>query len=277
MSGKKQKLNIPVAIAFAGIIISGTILYSNSNNKVIDQNQTASVVVWDKEITNTGEHIRGNPDADILIVEYSETECPFCGRFHNTMLQVMDTYGKDGKVAWQYKHFPLDRIHPNARNEAEAAECAAEIGGNDAYWEYLDTIVEGTVGKDLEKVAEHIGLDVELFKSCVENDVFADIVDKHVQEGIGLAVKGVPHSVFKTKDGREFAVSGAYPYEFLKLIIDMALAGKSEDTINEFTNMVIQGATPESIETFLAENYPEALEVLETPPEEPTEDSEIVE
>ena len=214
--------------------------------------------MWDKDVTNDGTHLRGNPDAEILITEYSETACPFCGRFHGTMLQVMDTYGKDGKVAWQYKNFPLDQIHPNARNEAKATECAAEIGGNDAYWKYMDTLVAGTVGKDTVKIAEHIGLDVGSFKSCMENDVFADIVEGHVQEGIALGVQGVPHSILTTKDGRTFTVSGAYPYDFLKLIIDMVLAGKSEETVNEFINMVIEGASAEMIEAFLAENYPEA-------------------
>lgn len=261
MSEKKQRLNIPVAIAFAGIIISGTILYSNDKGSVyknIDP-QEAAVELWDHKITNDGTHIRGNPDAEIFITEYSETVCPFCGQFHSTMLQIMDLYGKDGKVAWQYKHFPLDSIHPTARDEAQAAECAAELGGNDAYWKYLDTIVEGVVGKDLVKVAEHIGLDAESFKTCIDNDTFADVVESHVQEGLALGVRGVPHSIFKTKDGRTFTISGAYQYDVLKLIIDMALAGKSEDTINEFIDMMLQGTTGKAIEAFLAENYPEAL------------------
>lgn len=283
MSGKKQKLNVPVAIAFAGIIILGTILYSNDKNPVTTENvnsQGATILSsWDENnIKNDGTHIRGNSNADILITEYSETVCPYCARFHGTMLQIMETYGKDEKVAWQYKSFPLDSIHPTARSEAKAAECAAELGGNDAYWKYLDTIVEGIVGKDVFKVAEHVGLDTESFKSCVDNDTFADVVEGHVQEGIALGVQGVPYSVFKTKDGREFTISGAYPYEFVKLIIDMTLAGKSQDTLNEFITMVTtQGTTQEEIEAFLAENYPKALEVLETPPEESAGDSEVVE
>ena len=285
MSEKKQNLNVPVALAFAGIIILGTILYSKNKDSVVakdtESQEAAISSSWDENnIKNDGTHIRGNPNADILITEYSETVCPFCGRFHSTMLQIMDTYGKDGKIAWQYKHFPLDSIHPTARGEAQAAECAAELGGNDAYWKYLDTIVEGTAGKDVVKVAENIGLDSELFKTCVDNNTFADVVESHVQEGMALGIRGVPHSIFKTKDGREFAVSGAYPYEFLKLLIDMALAGKSEETINKFTDMVIQGTTPEAIEAFLAENYPEALEVLEASPEESEEseeDGEVIE
>lgn len=90
------------------------------------------------------DHIAGNPGAELLIVEYSDPECPFCKRFHATMLQVMSEYGKDGKVAWVYRHFPLDSIHSKARREAEAVECAGELGGNDKLWEYLNKLEEIT-------------------------------------------------------------------------------------------------------------------------------------
>lgn len=82
------------------------------------------------------DHIRGNMDADVVIIEYSDIECPFCKRFHGTMNQVVETYGD--QVAWVYRHFPLESIHRNARPWAIESECVAEIGGNDAFWKYLD-------------------------------------------------------------------------------------------------------------------------------------------
>jgi protein-disulfide isomerase len=90
------------------------------------------------------DHIAGNPQADLMIVEYSDPECPFCKRFHETMMQAMDEYGKQGKVAWVYRHFPLDSIHSKARHEAEAVECAGELGGNEKFWEYLNKLEEIT-------------------------------------------------------------------------------------------------------------------------------------
>lgn len=90
------------------------------------------------------DHIAGNPNAELLIVEYSDPECPFCKRFHETMMQVMNEYGKTDKVAWVYRHFPLDSIHSKARKEAEAIECAGELGGNDKFWEYLNKLEEIT-------------------------------------------------------------------------------------------------------------------------------------
>src|SRR6185436_7093141 len=75
------------------------------------------------------DHILGNPNAEVIMVEYSDLECPFCKEFHSTLRRVMNEYGKDGKVAWVYRHFPIDSLHPKARKEAEATECAAELGG----------------------------------------------------------------------------------------------------------------------------------------------------
>ncbi len=90
------------------------------------------------------DHISGNPGAELLIIEYSDPECPFCKKFHETMTQAMNEYGKSGKVAWVYRHFPLDSIHSRARREAEAIECAGELGGNDKFWAYLNKLMEIT-------------------------------------------------------------------------------------------------------------------------------------
>jgi protein-disulfide isomerase len=90
------------------------------------------------------DHITGNPQADVVLIEYSDTECPFCKRFHETMIQVMAEYGASGKVAWVYRHFPLDALHSKARHEAEATECATELGGNEKFWAYLNKLEEIT-------------------------------------------------------------------------------------------------------------------------------------
>src|SRR6185295_5043808 len=76
------------------------------------------------------DHIRGDLAAPVKVIEFSDFECPFCKGFHATMKQVMADYEKDGKVAWVYRHFPIDELHSKARKEAQAAECAGELGGN---------------------------------------------------------------------------------------------------------------------------------------------------
>lgn len=91
------------------------------------------------------DHILGDINADILIVEYSDLECPYCARFHTTVKDIIAQYGT--KVAWVYRHFPLDGIHPNARAKAEASECVASLGGNDAFWKYVDGTFDATSPK----------------------------------------------------------------------------------------------------------------------------------
>ena len=80
--------------------------------------------------------MRGNRNAKVSIIEFSDTECPFCKQFNPTLKQVIADYGN--QVNWVYKYFPLDQLHPKSRSEAGAVECAAEIGGNDAFWKYID-------------------------------------------------------------------------------------------------------------------------------------------
>jgi len=93
-----------------------------------------------------GEFIKGDINADIIAIEYSDPECPFSKRFHATMLQVMQNY--NGKVAWVFRHFPLDSIHKKARSESEAIECAGMLKGNEMFWKYLDRVFELTPSND---------------------------------------------------------------------------------------------------------------------------------
>lgn len=81
------------------------------------------------------DHIKGSLDAPIKIVEYSDYDCPFCSRFHDSMNQVVE---QNDDVAWVYRHFPLDQLHPNARTIAQISECIAEAEGNDAFWTFTD-------------------------------------------------------------------------------------------------------------------------------------------
>jgi protein-disulfide isomerase len=110
---------------------------------LIDQAIKDEVATTDLKLNNlkpvtAADHIRGDINAPVKIVEFSDIDCPFCKRFHSTMQEVMKTYGDSGKVAWVYRHFPLTQLHPDAANKAEASECVAELGGNDKFWAFVD-------------------------------------------------------------------------------------------------------------------------------------------
>lgn len=105
------------------------------------ENAIAGKVSSDAQVTlapiSGQDHVLGESNAPITIIEYSDLECPFCIRFHDTQTTIMKEYA--GKVKWVHRHFPLD-FHPSAKPYAYAAECAAEIGGNDAFWKMVDYI-----------------------------------------------------------------------------------------------------------------------------------------
>jgi len=113
--------------------------------------------------SNQEDHWRGSTDARYVMIEYSDLECPFCRRFHATAQQVLDDYSD--QVAWVYRHLPLTSIHPRAQLEAEASECAAELGGREAFWTFVDAVFDRTKSNglsfdkdDLAALAAELGI-----------------------------------------------------------------------------------------------------------------------
>lgn len=136
------------------------------------------------------DHIRGDIDkAKVVLVEYSDFECPFCSRHHPTMQQIFDKYGDD--VAWVYRHFPLS-FHPQAEPAANASECAADQG---KFWEYADELFANNdeLGEDLYKqIAKDLGLNTSKFNDCLANSSFQDEVSADVASGRSSGVSGTP-------------------------------------------------------------------------------------
>lgn len=232
---KPNPISTPAAILIAGVLIAGGVYAGlradNAPNPSNPQvGVEASAELKNMKAVGADDHIRGNPDAPVKIVEYSDTECPFCKRFHETMKQVT---AEDGdQVAWVYRHFPLDSLHTKARSEAVALECANELGGNDAFWAYADRLFAVTPSNDgldpaeLPKIAGYIGLDTAAFTACASSDRY----DAHIQSDLDNATatggNGTPWSIIVGKNGKMYPLSGAQPYESLKQLIELARTGK---------------------------------------------------
>lgn len=187
----------------------------------------AQPAVGKVEPLRSDDHIRGDPKANVILVEYSDFECPFCKKFHPTVQQALTEYG--GKVAWVYRHYPLS-FHQNAQKEAEASECAAEQGGNDAFWAFSDKILEKTTSggtgialDQLQGIAQSVGLDGSRFQTCLDSGKYADHVSKDALSGTTAGVTGTPGTLVLKKDGTAKLVSGAQPYTQLKAAIDSML------------------------------------------------------
>ena len=233
-------LTIPVAIVIAGVLIAGAVYLGTSkgasttavNNQQPQQAPQQTGDLEAMKAISSSDHIRGNPDAPVKIVEYSDTECPFCKRFHGTMKEVMDEYGKDGKVAWVYRHFPLDQLHSKARKEAVALECANEQGGNDEFWSYADRLYEITPANngldpaELPKIAQYVGLDVAKFNTCLASTKYDQHIEDEVQNATATGGNGTPWSIVVGKNDKKYPLSGAQPLTAVKQLIDLALQGK---------------------------------------------------
>jgi protein-disulfide isomerase len=147
------------------------------------------------------------------------------------MNQVVEQYD-DSEVAWVYRHFPLEQLHPvKARKTALATECAADQGGDDAFWAFADRFYEITPSNNqtdtdaiLPQIAREIGLDLNEFNDCVATEKFADAVDADIQNAVETGGRGTPWSIMIGPDGTKTPIGGALPYESLKPMIDQALS-----------------------------------------------------
>jgi protein-disulfide isomerase len=163
---------------------------------------------------------RGNASAPILMIEFSDFQCPFCLRAHATIEQVLKTYGD--QIHFVYRNYPLPS-HPNARPAAEAAACAADQG---KFWPYHDRLFEQQSklsDSDLKQHAAALGLDTAKFDACVDSHQFKALVDADTRDGEQAGVDGTPAFFI---NGR--MLSGAQPFESFKRIIDEELAAQKK-------------------------------------------------
>ena len=164
-------------------------------------------------------HVRGNFDAPVTIVEFSDFECPYCERHYGTLQQVLKDYGD--KVRLVYKHFPLS-FHPQAEKAAEATECASEQG---KFWEMHDKIFENQAllqggVTQLKAWAQDLKLNTGAFNTCLDSGKMAQMIAQDQQEGSTKGVDGTPGTFING----QFVEGGAIPYTSFKLLIDAALA-----------------------------------------------------
>lgn len=235
-------LAIPIAIVIAAGLIAGAIYLSGSNQPIPVATNTEESAELPSGSTvapvTESDHIRGNPNAPIVLVEYSDYDCPFCKNFHETMQQVMAEYGVDGQVAWVYRHFPLQQLHPNAPKIAEASECVAELGGNDAFWTFTDLVFSERGTNDptdisrLPEFAETAGIDRGQFDLCFNSGKHRDTIEADFNEALAAGGRGTPYTIAIVGD-QQGVISGAQPYESIKASIDTWLAqltGSAETT-----------------------------------------------
>jgi len=193
----KNSLSIPAAIVIAGALVAIGIVMSKAPAAPQQAANQAAQTVTVKPVT-ASDHILGNANAPITVVEYADLECPYCKMFEGTMSQIMSTYGTKGQVAWVYRHFT---VHSLAPSEANAAECASAIGGNNAFWQYINTVFATTTSTNslnpavLPAIAKNLGLDTSKFNTCVSAATYLPLVQQETSDAEAAGGQGTPFSV----------------------------------------------------------------------------------
>jgi protein-disulfide isomerase len=235
---------LPFAIIVGFGFIALAIYFSGIGTKPsagLPQEQPIPTITTAVRPLDDTDFVRGNPNAPIIIIEYSDYDCPFCKVFHETMNRIMAEFGASGRVAWVYRQWPAAELHPNAPKLSEAAYCVGELGGTNAFWTFSDLIFserelnETTNMTRLGDFATRAGVDVDEFDRCLRSGRMAERVARSVEEGIAAGVPGTPHS-FLLVGTQQATIEGAQDYETVRDIILNLLAQLEGTTATSGTN-----------------------------------------
>lgn len=223
-----SKFIMPGAIVIAGVMISAAVIFSNGGFGGTGRtaNVGGDISAGSKAVSTDDDAYLGDKDAPVVMIEFSDFQCPFCRSFwRDTFPLIKSEYIDTGKVRFIYRDFPLS-FHPGAMPAAQASECAREQG---KFWEMHDKIfIEqdkqggGTIqfgSADVKRWAEGLGINIGDFNSCLDSGKYTEEVNNDVKDGQAAGVTGTPGFFINSR-----LVVGAQPFSAFKAIIDEELA-----------------------------------------------------
>lgn len=223
---KRNAWVVPGAILVAGVILAIAIYVVRSGNVSVPLTALPEMI----EPVSAEDHIIGNPGAAVMIVEYSDIDSDDGKSFHAALLQLMTEYASGGEVAWTYRHLPLTTLHGYAQSHAEAAECAALLGGPEAFWRFIDqahALAPGSAElnpRDYPAIAGSLGIEASALAECVASGRFSSKVRSQAHDALGAGAEGAPFTVIFIRGAEPAAINGALPYTSLKAVVDGALS-----------------------------------------------------
>ncbi len=216
---KKIEITPSVSILIAGVLIAGAILFTSNKAPAIEGD--APTAAAEVRPPSAGDHLRGSVDAPIVLVEYSDFQCPYCNVIHPTLKRIVDE--SNGQIAWVYRQLPLTSIHPEAQPSAEASECVAEQLGSAGFWQFADILFanQAKLGSAYyAEVAKGLGADPAKFAACAASGKYADKIATDTTEAQSNGGSGTPFTVvLNTKTGKGMPISGALPYAQIMSVI----------------------------------------------------------
>ena len=216
-----NKKGVLVGIITSIVIISVIVVYSSSSVETENLDVRTHGIIS----TTMGSSILGNPSAQITIVEFGDYQCHQCYNwFHNTKPTVFQNYVDTGKVNFVF--MDLAFLGMDSPKAAQASYCAEDQG---KYWEYhnqLYTAQESQIdngwanSQRLKAFAFSLGLDMELFDSCLDSGKYAKRVQYNIAEAKKLGANGTPTFFIIGPDGQQQKLVGAQPYSVFKQVLD---------------------------------------------------------
>jgi protein-disulfide isomerase len=225
MTVAKSPYAVPVAILLAGAVLSIAIYMVRTSGTAPAPQGDLSLMTPVGE----GDHILGNPDAPVMLVEYSDLDCEYCKRSREVMEQIVAEYGADGKVAWTFRHFPIVDLHPDSGTHAEAAECVVSLGGPELFWRFAGALAAQAPGastfdpQGYGAVAESLGVDEGALSACLAEGRFEARVARDFENALVIGADAAPFFVVLIEGASPITVSGYLPYDQMKSLVERAL------------------------------------------------------
>jgi protein-disulfide isomerase len=182
------------------------------------------------EMSLTNVHAKGGAGAGLVLVEFSDFQCPFCGRHaKQTMPQIEREYVSTGKLLYVMRNLPLEQIHPDAFRAASAAECAGDQG---KYWQMHEKLFgnqQALTAADLTRYAQETGVEPNAFRRCMDADSHGAKIRQDLKDALAAGVSSTPTFFLGFAEGGGKVkivrrVQGAHPYPVFKAAIDGLLA-----------------------------------------------------
>lgn len=231
MNEKIQPYLIPLSIVAAGGLIAGGIFLSGQKIGLVSQEPAVTLAPENEggpgaeqfrqiaeKIEIDSDPLLGDPAATVVMIEFSDFQCPFCKRHHQeTFPELKSKYLDTGKVKLVFKDFPLP-FHENAQGAAEAGQCAFEQG---KFWEYQDKLFanqENLDKKSLKQYAQELGLNQTQFDDCLDSEKYRQAVRNDIAAGQRVGIQGTPSFVIN-----DTLVDGAYPFSVFESVIEEKL------------------------------------------------------
>lgn len=237
----KRLLVTVVSVAIVSAFLGGYIIGSETTEpkeitirETLPNSQTAQTAQENfgpqiiRNISLDDDPMKGNPNALITIIEFSDFQCPFCAKFHeSTLPQLEQQYISTGKVNFVYRDFPIQSIHPNAVPAALASECADDQG---KFWEIHDLIFQNQrnwqdlplqdSAKLFKQYAVQLGLDIDEFDSCMTTGKHFEEIQKDLNDGRNYGVTGTPGFFVGNEEIGFTKLIGAQPFSSFQRVID---------------------------------------------------------